>query len=167
MQGPGPHFAVYTSDYDLGTGETWCPDCRRAVPAILDALAERKGSLLLIQVITGARHAQLSPIDLISFSPVGESCIFEQLLLLQLQHLLQTAIYQIDRHVRVMRGLLTLLSGSSAHLSQIMLLRKSLQHAPMLGINHFERPVMFAVFTDSRNCSEASCTRAVPRLMSQ
>ncbi|KAF5832472.1 hypothetical protein DUNSADRAFT_11609 [Dunaliella salina] len=51
---------MYSSDYDLQTGETWCPDCKRAVPGVLSALKENGvGSLLLVRV--GSRAEWKSP----------------------------------------------------------------------------------------------------------
>lgn len=35
---PGPHFVVFTSDCVDGTGEPWCSDCARTLPAIRSAV---------------------------------------------------------------------------------------------------------------------------------
>lgn len=57
LKGPQPYLVMYSSDYDLQTGETWCPDCRRAVPGVLSALKENGvGSLLLVQVSRSTGH---------------------------------------------------------------------------------------------------------------
>ena len=48
-----PHV-LFTSGRDAHTGELWCPDCRRAVPAVIDAAAQAGVTLLVVDVGTRA-----------------------------------------------------------------------------------------------------------------
>ncbi|PNW80380.1 hypothetical protein CHLRE_07g315100v5 [Chlamydomonas reinhardtii] len=47
-QAPSPHYIVFTG-YDAA-GAMWCPDCVRAVPAVLRAAAAAPGTLLEVDV---------------------------------------------------------------------------------------------------------------------
>ena len=47
-----PHV-LFTSGRDAETGELWCPDCRRSVPAVVEAAAAAGVTLLVVDV--GAR----------------------------------------------------------------------------------------------------------------
>eukprot|EP00873_Tetraselmis_striata_P038822 jgi/Tetstr1/459086/TSEL_004536.t1 len=47
---PGPHYVVFTADPDPETGLSWCPDCRRALPAARRLVAEKGGTLLEVNV---------------------------------------------------------------------------------------------------------------------
>ena len=46
-----PHV-LFTSGRDAETGELWCPDCRRAVPAVIDAAAAAGVARLVVDVGT-------------------------------------------------------------------------------------------------------------------
>ena len=46
---PAP-FVLFTSGDDPATGEAWCPDCRRAVPAVVAAAAAAGATLLVVDV---------------------------------------------------------------------------------------------------------------------
>ena len=53
-----PHV-LFTSGPDAETGELWCPDCRRAVPAVVAAAAAAGVTLLVVDV--GQRPAWKDP----------------------------------------------------------------------------------------------------------
>ena len=46
---PKPHV-LFTSGDDPATGQAWCPDCRRAVPAVVAAAAAAGVTLLVVNV---------------------------------------------------------------------------------------------------------------------
>ena len=55
---PAP-FVIFTSGDDPATGQPWCPDCARAVPAVVAAAAAAGVTLLVVDV--GARPAWKAP----------------------------------------------------------------------------------------------------------
>lgn len=56
---PAPHYMLFTADPDPATGESWCPDCRRAVGSVRSVVAASGGSLLEVNV--GDKPAWKSP----------------------------------------------------------------------------------------------------------
>ena len=53
-----PHV-LFTSGRDAESGELWCPDCRRAVPAVVAAAAAAGVTLLVVDVGTRAEWKAL------------------------------------------------------------------------------------------------------------
>mmetsp|Transcript_18635 Transcript_18635/g.56285 ORF Transcript_18635/g.56285 Transcript_18635/m.56285 type:complete len:514 (+) Transcript_18635:178-1719(+) len=56
---PAPHLVLFRASDDPATGESWCPDVRRTLPAVEAAVAEAGGTLL--QVLVGDRPTWKSP----------------------------------------------------------------------------------------------------------
>ncbi len=52
---PSPQYIVFTADPDPATGQPWCPDCARALPAMRKLVKEAGGTLLEVEV--GPREA--------------------------------------------------------------------------------------------------------------
>ena len=50
MTFPGPHYVLFTADRDKSSGQPWCPDCARAVPAVQRQVAHTGGTLLEVEV---------------------------------------------------------------------------------------------------------------------
>jgi hypothetical protein len=59
LQLPGPHYVIFTADSDPFTGNAWCPDCVRTVPAVRRMMHSAGASLLEVEV--GPRPAWKSP----------------------------------------------------------------------------------------------------------
>lgn len=69
---------LFTSGPDAETGELWCPDCRRAVPAVVAAAAAAGVALLVVDVGTRAEWKALDgrpPHPLRSQAGVELACI--------------------------------------------------------------------------------------------
>lgn len=49
---PGPHYVLFTQDPDPATGDPACPETRRRVHAVREAVAKRGGTLLEVSVGT-------------------------------------------------------------------------------------------------------------------
>jgi len=56
---PAPQYVYYTASPDPATGQPWCPDCRRSLPAARELVAASGGSLAEVNV--GPRRAWREP----------------------------------------------------------------------------------------------------------